>query len=272
MKYYFIILLILFYIYSYNNYHIYPNTNIKIYNNILYKYNYNTKIEKNIPFIINYNNSNINNLLNTNILLQKYGNTKVNIIENINYISINNIPKIKNIILKKYINEYIYKNNNSYYLKSEDEYNLLQDLDIEKNLINEFKLFKSPNSIKESISFWYGATNTITPFHYDCDHANLLYIIEGSKRIYMVHPNYEKYMKGDTKIQYGASWSSRSIDNVIINLKNNNIQYEEIILRKGQLLNIPRYWWHCVINIEPTMAITYHYYTFSSFFIPYKTL
>ena len=43
-------------------------------------------------------------------------------------------------------------------------------------------------------------------------------------------------------------------------------KYNSIILEKNQILNIPRYWWHAVINLEATMAVTYHYYTFPHLF------
>ena len=261
-----IIFIILIYYIFYKNYHNYPISNII---NIKYNNPINL-IEKKIPFVYTINLK-IQNYISREILLKDYSYHKINVLKNFKKINHNNLPTIKEMTIKSYINNYIDQNNNDYYFKTEDEYNFLKEIDIYNDLIKLFYNY-SPKYCFKSLSFWYGSKNTCTPFHYDCDHANLLYIIEGSKRIYMVHPKYEKYMNGDRKIQYGASWSSNSIDDVIINLKNNNIEYEEIILRKGQLLNIPRYWWHCVINIEPTMAITYHYYTFSSFFIPYKTL
>jgi len=34
----------------------------------------------------------------------------------------------------------------------------------------------------------------------------------------------------------------------------------KIILKKGQILNIPRYIWHVVINLDNTIAFTLHYY------------
>jgi dTDP-4-dehydrorhamnose 3,5-epimerase-like enzyme len=67
-------------------------------------------------------------------------------------------------------------------------------------------------------------------------------------------------MKGNTTIQPGASWSEDTLKDII---QNENIKYQEIILEKNQLLNIPRYWWHAIINLETTMAVTYHYYTAS---------
>ena len=249
------ITIIVLYIIFYKYYHIYPNSNIK---NIKYNDSINL-IKKNIPFICKIDLK-IDNYLSREILLKKYSHHKIKVLKNFREINYKNLPTIKELTIKLYINNYIDKNNSEYYFKTEDEYDFLKEVNVYNDLIKLFYNF-SPKYCFKSLSFWYGAKNTCTPFHYDKDHVNLLYIIEGKKKIYMIHPKYEKYMHGDNLLQYGASWSK---DNIDIVLNNKNIKYNTIILTKNKILNIPRYWWHAVINIEPTMAITYHYYTFQS--------
>ena len=240
---------------KYHIYHTYPTIRYLcfIYNNI------NQHIENNIPFIHN-EYLEIDKYVSRKILLKSHSNHIITILKNFNVLDTTNIPTTKEITIKKYINNYIDKNNDKYYFKSEDDYQFLKEINLYDKIINKFSKY-APTISYQSLSFWYGVKNTCTPFHYDTDHANLLYIIEGTKRIYMIHPKYNKFMKGNTEIQYGASWSECTISNI---LKNKNIKYETIILKKNQIFNIPRYWWHAVINLEQTMAVTYHYYTISS--------
>ena len=250
-----IIFILLIYYILYKNYHNYPISNI-----INVKFNKPINlIEKNIPFVCNIDLK-IKNYLSKKIILKKYPHHKIKVLKNFTVINYNNLPSIKEMTIKSYINNYIDENNNKYYFKSEDEYDFLKEIDIYNDLIKLFYTF-SPKYCFKSLSFWYGAKNTCTPFHYDKDHVNLLYIVEGKKKIYMIHPKYNKFMNGDNLLQYGASWSKDKIDTV---LNNKNIKYNTIILTKNKILNIPRFWWHAVINLESTMAITFHYYTFQS--------
>ena len=36
-----------------------------------------------------------------------------------------------------------------------------------------------------------------------------------------------------------------------------DVEIKEIILNAGDGIYIPRNWWHCVENLEPTIALTY---------------
>lgn len=250
-----VIMVIMMYIILYNNYHRYPDSIIRSINK-----DFNYYIEKNIPFILD-KNLNIDTIINKQILLNKYGNYIINIVDSFNKLDHDSLPMEKKVTLNYFINNTIINNKDKFYLKSEDEYNFLDEIGLFKTIINCFSTFH-PRFTHQQLSFWYGPRDSITPFHYDTDHANLLYIIEGRKRIYLIHPKYNKYMKGNTTIQPGASWSEDTLKDII---QNKNIKYQEIILEKNQLLNIPRYWWHAIINLETTMAVTYHYYTASYF-------
>jgi len=194
----------------------------------------------------------------TDELLMNYKDREIYIIENIKELTRN--PTIKTTTLGNYINNYIHKQDHSFYMKSEDSYNFLEEVGLDKSIYKSIETALTlPRGIHKSISFWYGSAGTRTTFHYDIDHFNLLYVCSGRKTVYLIHPKYNKYMDGNTKLQFGASWSSRTLEEV---LADKRIKYTKYTLTKNQLLNIPRYWWHYVYNEEPTIAYTYHIYTF----------
>ena len=257
-----IIFLILYYIFNYKNYHNYPYTKIFIMSKCIAKkdrfYNF---LEKNIPFI-EKNNIILSKYINTKFLLNNYYDKIIFIVDSFERIIPTNLPIIKKMKLGDFINDTIINNKNKNYLKSEDEYELLKELNLYNKIIgiirDNLSISRYTLVLKEQLSFWYGPKDSITSFHYDTDHTNILYMIEGRKKIFLIHPKYEKYMKGSKNIQKGASWSSLSIKEI---LDHPYIKYESLIVGKYQSINITRYWWHAVINLTSTMAITYHYYT-----------
>lgn len=266
-KYYICITIILIYSLFFINYHTYPfSTIINVHNDIDSKKRYYEYLECNIPFIENINLQ-LSNYINTTLLMDKYPDKIIHVLESFTNIDPLKLPVPTKMKLKDFIQNTIINNKNTFYLKSEDEYNFLAEIGIYNTILKCFNNYIFPSLyvpfIKEEMAYWYGPKDSITAFHYDTDHTNLLYVIEGKKKVYLIHPKYDQYMKGYTNIQRGASWSSTHINEII---SNPNIKHECIILKKNQILNIPRYWWHAVINMEATMAVTYHYYTFSHLF------
>ena len=85
-------------------------------------------------------------------------------------------------------------------MKSEDSYNFLGETNIDKLIYKSFgNQISYPQFSYRMLSFWYGAKGTVTSFHYDIDHFNLLYVCSGCKIVYLIHPKYNKYMKITSK-------------------------------------------------------------------------
>jgi len=262
----FILFLIIYFI-GYTHYHTYPLSKIIfIDHQLTSRIRYYDYMESNIPFVENINLQ-LSNHINSKLLMNIYPNQIINVLESFTKIDPHKLPIPRKMKLKDFIQNTIIDNKNTFYLKSEDEYNFLAEIGLYDKIIKCFNDYLSPSLycpfLKEEIAYWYGPRDSITAFHYDTDHTNILYVIEGKKKIYLIHPKYDKYMKGYTNIQKGASWSATNIYEII---SNPIIKHESIILEKNHILNIPRYWWHAVINLEATMAVTYHYYTFPHLF------
>lgn len=173
-------------------------------------------------------------------------------------------PVYKYIKFKNYIN-LLEKKSTYFYLKYEDNNQFFKEINLQDDINKFFKEITPKISIKKT-SFWMGPKNSKTPLHYDTDYINLLSLISGKKEIYLIHPKYTKYLYQSNKHHQGSNWSNIDIWNIDYNKYPlaKHIQYTKIILKPGQILNIPPFYWHAVKNIDNSIAFTYHYYSLSS--------
>ena len=255
---YFIVAVIVVYGYSviYRKYHTYPEAEtLTISETEIIPH-----LESNRPFLV-ARDLGIKEIVSIEILHRQYGDREIRVLENFRRLVPSKLPSIKKMRVDAFINDYIYAADNSYYFKTEDDYNFLGEIGLYQPVITKFSSYK-PSLAFQSLSLWLGGKGTCTPFHYDSDCVNLLYLIEGAKKLYLIHPKYDSKMRGNRWIQSGASWSMAEIETI---LQDREIEYSETLLKPGQMFNIPRFWWHAVINLEATFAVTYHYYTLPYF-------
>ena len=227
----------------------------------------------NKPFKIN-TDFGIKEILNKKLLLEKFSDFPIRvqkISEDFDLMRKSDSFAI-NITIKEYVENYLSKSQSLYYFKSEDAYDFLNELGLKNNILNKYGFGE-----RGRLSFWWGNKDTITPFHYDSygfkedkiiktlhgenyykkpyEHS-ILTVIEGKKRVYLIHPKYSKYIKYDTTLQNGAAWCMETTKNI---LDNKNIEYDTVILNEGESFNIPMFWWHKIENLEQGIAITYSF-------------
>jgi hypothetical protein len=227
----------------------------------------------NKPFKIN-TDFGIKQILNKKLLLENFPNFRIIVKKsNEDFDLMKKIESTKiNITIKDYVKNYLNKPQSLYYFKSEDEYDFLHELKLKNDILNKYGFGK-----RGRLSFWWGNKGSITSFHYDSygfkedkmikflhgenfykkpyGHS-ILTVIEGKKKIYIIHPEYSKYLKHDTTLQNGAAWCIETTEDV---LNNENIKYDTVILNEGESLNIPMFWWHKVENLKQGTAITYSF-------------
>jgi lysine-specific demethylase 8 len=257
----FILILILLFFYNKNNYGN-EEINLKNVENFL---EFNNYLSYKNPFIIT-------DQLNNHFVLKWdfqffkkiFGKKIVKITQPFNYDD-KYFPQYKNILLEDYIN-LLLNNKTNNYLKYEDNNQFFQEINLEKQINQIFNNITPLLSIKKT-SFWMGPKNSWTPLHYDTDYFNLLCMIKGYKEIILIHPKYTKYIYQMSNYQKGSNWSYVDIWNIdyIKYPLLKNIKYNKIILKPGQMLYIPPFYWHAIRNIDNTIAFTYHYYTIYSF-------
>jgi len=188
-----------------------------------------------------------------------------------NYIKPDNFKG--NVYKKSTIKDFI-KNDlddDKWYFKYEDDYKFFKMIGMEKKFKNVcknvcknvFNSDKTDNILNSSISFWCGGKNTKTPWHTDFDDRCFLYVIHGKKKLKIVSPKYDKKMYKTNKYFFFSLWSEVDFSNPDYEKYPlyKDVEIKEIILNAGDGIYIPRNWWHCVENLEPTIALTYCSYS-----------
>tara|TARA_R110001592_G_scaffold303918_1_gene576189 strand:- start:133 stop:858 length:726 start_codon:yes stop_codon:yes gene_type:complete len=229
------------------------------------------KLPENLPFKMD-TDFGVSSVLNKKKLLSDFGNYIIKVqksIEDYDLIVNEDFPVIQ-MSIKNYVKDYLDEEQDSYYFKSEDDYDFLLEIGLKRDILDKYNFGKNGR-----LSFWWGNKNTMTSFHYDSygykpDRAikkihgedfykkayghSILTVLEGKKKVYIIHPKYSEYLKYSDSLQNGAAWCLEQTEDI---LNNKNIEYETIILNAGESLNIPMFWWHKIENLEQGMAITY---------------
>jgi hypothetical protein len=163
-------------------------------------------------------------------------------------------------IKKMTMGEYcdLLKEPSNLYFKTEDEYDFLNIIGIKNKIMREFVQFDKNNS-KKDCSFWMGGKGTTTGWHTDIDDLSYLYVIEGKKKIQFISPKYNKNMYERHVFTCGAKWSNIDFKNIdyVKYPKFKDVEIQTYILNAGDCIYIPKNWWHCVENLEPTIGVTY---------------
>ena len=225
------------------------------------------KIEEdsNIPYVVK---GKLNNLKDWNIdfFRKNYGNKKILVLKSDNKGCTVSDSELIEMELREYIDNYIRGNNpnkKKYYFRSEDYYKFLKDVGLDKRIEMELKK-ELPWYIHLTYSFWMGPKGSTTTFHYDTDNTNYLCVLEGRKKVLLVRPSGEDNII-PLKTPYGNYYTIFDPENEerLSKMKKEKTICE-IIVNKGEILNIPRNIWHAVINLEDTVAFTLHYDTLES--------
>jgi hypothetical protein len=103
----------------------------------------------------------------------------------------------------------------------------------------------------DNYSFFVGGTNTSTPMHYDVDDFNVLWLVEGRKRVVLI-PNDERTVDRYDCVSSFAGHSCWTGENILDGpLPEFAVEVE---LGPGDGLFIPGKTWHAVKNLEPSVA------------------
>ena len=169
--------------------------------------------------------------------------------------------KIKSIKFKDYIEKITSKNTKSY-LSTFYLFRYFPDL---RNDL-DYSYIKSKSLVCHLLS-WIGPKGSITGFH--CDWSENINIqIKGNKNFYLVSPKYNNKMYISDKFER-ISWTSK-VD--LKKIKKNNFplfkkaKVIKVRLNEGDLIYIPRGWWHYVESLSPSIGISFHFWNWFYFF------
>ena len=169
--------------------------------------------------------------------------------------------KISSISFKKYISQII-SNKNKYYLTTFYLFKKFPKLIKDIN----YEYIKS-NSLFCHVLSWIGPKNSITGFH--CDWSeNINVQVRGEKVFYLVSPEFNKYMYISDKFERISATSKVDLKKI----KSNKFplfkkaKVIKVNLKKGDLIYVPRGWWHYVKSLEPSISVSFHFWSFKNVF------
>lgn len=143
------------------------------------------------------------------------------------------------------------ENKNNYY--SENNSQLIQ----ETYLIHEFKkndiYFRPPLMSLRQYDIIIGKKDVITPFRYELNYRNYFLVTQGSIQIKLAPPDSKRYL---TVVEDYEHFQFSSQENPWTHFTNQNkIKITDVIVKEGQMIYIPSYWWYSIKMIE-TSSIT----------------
>lgn len=125
----------------------------------------------------------------------------------------------------------------------------------------DFSIFEK-HTKENVVNAWIGPPNTISGFH--ADTANNVYAqVKGKKMFILCSTVFNKTMYPSKKHIYGAVASSVDINNFDVakypEFKNN--EFKSVILEPGDVLYVPKNWWHYVQSLNYSISISNFGYT-----------
>ncbi|XP_054337251.1 HSPB1-associated protein 1 isoform X1 [Pongo pygmaeus] len=128
----------------------------------------------------------------------------------------------------------------------EDKTDLFQDV--------KWSDFGFPGRNGQESTLWIGSLGAHTPCHLDSYGCNLVFQVQGRKRWHLFPPEDTPFLY-PTRIPYEESSVFSKINVVNPDLKRfpqfQKAQRHTVTLSPGQVLFVPRHWWHYVESIDP---------------------
>ena len=122
--------------------------------------------------------------------------------------------------------------------------------DVDFSLLSQFKL-------KNTAKGWIGPAGTVTGYHVDWG-DNVLAQICGRKEVRLVAPEDTKYMYPSKRFDQGTMSSEMDVDNLDADrfpLFAKATEYR-VIVQPGEMLFIPRGWWHHVRSLDKSISVS----------------
>lgn len=124
------------------------------------------------------------------------------------------------------------------------------------------------HQVKHTASGWIGPAGTVTGYHVDWG-DNLLAQIVGRKHVRLVSPADTKYMYRSNRFDQGTTPSLVDADNYHEEEYPlyRNATVHEIVLHPGDMLFIPRGWWHHVKSLDKSISVSSIGYNVKGLFV-----
>lgn len=138
----------------------------------------------------------------------------------------------------------------------------------ETGLVKSFKyndVFLRPYMVAEcGYDFLMAAEGTQTPFRYELNYRNYLLVTEGAVKIKLTQPKSAKYLyqqRDYENLEFSSPLNPWQIQ-AQYKADFDKIKCLDLVMRKGQILYIPAYWWYSLEFGSDTSIATFKYKTY----------
>jgi lysine-specific demethylase 8 len=120
----------------------------------------------------------------------------------------------------------------------------------------EFSIF-TQHKLKNTVAAWIGPAGTVTGYHIDWG-DNVFAQICGRKEIRLVAPKDSRYMYPCNRFDQGTTSSEVDVDryNAERHPLFKKAKEHRIVLQPGDMLFIPRGWWHYVRSLDKSISVS----------------
>ncbi len=132
------------------------------------------------------------------------------------------------------------------------------------SVLNEIRDLCQTRRVYDHSNIWIGEEGNTTPFHVDGIHGFVGQTV-GEKELILISPNEGALIKNSPFFshKYNSTDPTQLPDDVRM-LENENepfwkIKRYRVILKPGDLLYIPPYWWHTAFALGPSISVLFRY-------------
>ena len=214
------------------------------------------------PVLFNYENDNLLDILNIAKMEELYGafDVKVrNIVEKEEDGEIY-LPIILNEVLKIFQK----KNNNKIIIENNQDF--LEETGLLKTFRYNDSFLRPPLVSICKYDFMSGSEQSYTPLRYNISHRNYYLVTSGEINIKLIPPNNGKYLQKET--DYDIFEFSSPINPWDVQDKYkpeyDKVEVLDLTLTKGQIIQIPPYWWYSIQYNKVSSICVFKYRTYMS--------
>lgn len=220
------------------------------------------------PVLFYFDNKNILETVNKTTIFKNYESFDVKI-RNIHDISGEKENTELYVPLSIKVTDTLLKQDNASCYFSENNNDLLQETGLIKKLkFND--IFLRPAMVSNCYyDIMFGSKNTYTPFRYELNYRNFFLVTEGSVKIKVSPPHNKKHLYSVCDYE---NLEFRSPINPWNPQPKYSIDFDkvkciEVVLKVGQLIFLPAYWWYSICFIEQETCIScFRYRTYMNNF------
>ena len=214
------------------------------------------------PVLFDYTNDNLLETVNIGKMEELYGAFDVN------FRNISEKDKESEIYLPILLNEVVKlfqnKLNNKIIIENNDEF--LNETGLEKIFRYNDSFLRPPLVSICKYDFMSGSEESYTPLRYNINHRNFYLVTSGKINLKLIPPSNGKYLQKENDydiFEFGSPVDPWDVQE-IYKPEFDKVKVLDLDLTKGQIINIPPYWWYSIKYEKVSSICVFKYRTYMS--------